>query len=73
MIDQIKKFKHAQPFEQFAIELSSGSRFTVRTPDHVALSDHGNGRVAVLGDDGTFDILGGLHIARVFLPQNKPQ
>lgn len=65
MIDQIRKFKYAQPFEHFAIELSSGTLCYVHTPDHVALSDHGTGRVAILSDDGTFDVLNGLHITRV--------
>jgi hypothetical protein len=65
VIDQIRKLRYAQPFEPFSIELSSGSLFVVSTPDHVAFDDAGSGRVAVLADDGTFDIISGLHITRV--------
>ncbi len=54
MIDQIKKFAHAQPFERFAIELSSGKLFSVDTPDHIAFTLGGGGRVVVFADDGTF-------------------
>jgi hypothetical protein len=65
MIDQIRKLRHAQPFEPFAIELSSGSTLVVSTPDHVAVAKAGSGRVAVLNDDGTFYVALGLEIARV--------
>jgi len=65
MIDQIRKFTHAQPFERFAIELSSGTLLFVDTPDHIALSGNGNGRIAILADDGTFDVISALHITRV--------
>jgi hypothetical protein len=65
VIDQVRKFTHAEPFECFAIELSSGTMLFVHSRDHIALSDLGAGRVAILGDDGTFDIVSGLHIARV--------
>ncbi|MBV9998380.1 MAG: hypothetical protein JO015_04615 [Verrucomicrobia bacterium] len=73
MIDQIRKFKYAQPFEPFQIELSSGEVITVRTPDHVAWSETGQGRVALLNDDDTFSIVSGLHVTRVgHLQEPKP-
>jgi hypothetical protein len=65
VIDQVRKFAHAEPFEHFAIELSSGTMLFVHTRDHIALSDLGAGRVAILADDGTFDVISGLHITRV--------
>ena len=65
MIDQVRKFAHAEPFEHFAIELSSRAMLFVHTRDHIALTDLGAGRVAILADDGTFDVISGLHIARV--------
>ena len=65
MIDQIRKFAHAQPFERFAIELSSGTLVFVHTPDHIAFTGNGAGRVAILADDGTFDVIAALHITRV--------
>jgi hypothetical protein len=65
MIDQIKKLKHAQPFIPFSLELSSGIVLAVPTPDHIIMSEHGARRICVLNDDGTFDILSGLHLTRV--------
>jgi len=53
MIQTIKDFKYAKPFEAFDIELSSGRVVHVETPDHVAFTDVPQGRVAVLNDDGT--------------------
>jgi hypothetical protein len=41
MIDQIKRFKYAQPFDPFDIELSSGQQIRVATPDHIAFSEAG--------------------------------
>jgi hypothetical protein len=64
-MDQARKFTHAEPFERFAIELSSGTMLFVHTRYHIALSDLGSGRVAILGDDHAFDVVSGLHIARV--------
>ena len=65
MIDQIKRFKYAQPFEPFDIELSSGRVVRVDTPDHVAFSELGAGRVSTLNDDDTFSVVSGLHIVNV--------
>jgi hypothetical protein len=65
MIDQIKRFKYAQPFAPFDIELSSGQQIQVATPDHIAFSETGQGRVSYLNDDGTFSVVSGLHIVRV--------
>lgn len=72
MIDQIRKFKYAQPFEPFQVELSSGEVVTVRTPDHVAWSQTGQGRVALLNDDDTFSVVSGLHVTRVGHLQGPP-
>jgi hypothetical protein len=65
MINQVKEFKYAQPFEPFFIELSSGRILDVPTPDHLILTERGAGRVVVLNDDGTFSTVSGLHITRV--------
>jgi len=66
MIDQIRKFKYAQPFEPFEIELSSGEVVTVRTPDHIAWTEAGQGRMALLNDDDdTFSVVSGVHVTRV--------
>jgi hypothetical protein len=65
VIDQIRRFKYAQPFEPFDIELSGGQVVRVDTPDHVAFSKIGAGRVSILNDDDTFSVISGLHIVNV--------
>jgi hypothetical protein len=65
MIDQIRKLKHAIPFQPFKIVLSSGTILRVPSPEHLALNEHCTGRIAALSDDGTFDIVSGLHIVSV--------
>jgi hypothetical protein len=59
MINQVKEFKSAQPFEPFSIELSSGRILKVSTPDHLILAKRGVGRVVGLNDDGTFSTVWG--------------
>ena len=65
MIDQIRKLKHAMPFQPFEIVLHSGTILRVPSPEHLALNERGTGRIAVLSDDGTFDIVSGLQIVSV--------
>jgi hypothetical protein len=60
MIDQIKRFKFAQPFEPFEIELSSGSVWRIKAPDFVIVGEFGQGRIAVLNEDRTFSTVSGL-------------
>jgi hypothetical protein len=65
MIDQVKRFKYAQPFEPFEIELSSGSVWRIKAPDFVIVDEFGQGRIAVLNDDHTFSTVSRLHVVRV--------
>jgi hypothetical protein len=65
MIDQIKRFKYARPFDPFEIELSSGSVRNIRAPDFVIVDEFGQGRIAVLNEDHTFSTVSGLHVMRV--------
>ena len=72
MIDTIKSFKYAEPFEPFDIELSSGRVLHVETPDHIAFAELPQGRLAVLNDDGTSLIGSILHVVNVgHLPPAK--
>ena len=76
MLQTIKDFKYAQPFEPFDLELSSGRVLHVETPDHIAFTGAGGGRVAVLNDDGTSLIVSLLHVTNVGHfppPPSKPQ
>jgi hypothetical protein len=59
------KLKRAIPFQPFEIVLSNGTILRVPSPEHLALNEHGTGRIAVLSDDGTFDIVSGSHIVSV--------
>jgi hypothetical protein len=65
MIDQIKRFKYAQPFEPFEIELSSGSVWRIKAADFVIVDEFGQGRIAVLNEDHTFSTVSGLYVVRV--------
>jgi hypothetical protein len=65
MIQTIRDFRYAQRFEPFDIELSSGRILHVETPDHVAYTGAGSGRIAVLNDNGTSLIVSALHIVNV--------
>jgi hypothetical protein len=65
MIDQIKHFRYVQPFAPFELELSSGRRIKVLTPDHLAFDRAGTGRVVFLDYDGTFEVVSGLHVVSV--------
>jgi hypothetical protein len=72
MIDTIKSFRYAEPFEPFDIELSSGRVLRVETPDHIAFAELPQGRLAVLNDDGTSLIVSILHVVNVgHLPPAK--
>jgi hypothetical protein len=61
-IAQIKRLVYAQPFKPFGIELSSGRVIKIGTPDHIAFRDSGDGWIAYLEDDGTFDAVSAAHI-----------
>jgi hypothetical protein len=72
MIETIKSFKYAHPFEPFDIELSSGRVVNVATPDHIAFTESPQGRVAILNNDGTSLIVSVLHVVDVgHLPPTK--
>jgi hypothetical protein len=64
VIETVKSFKYAQPFEPFDIELSSGRVLRVETPDHIAFAQ-APGRLAVLNDDGTSLIVSILHVVNI--------
>jgi hypothetical protein len=72
MIDQIKRFKYAQPFEPFEIELSSGSVWRIKVPDFVIVDEFGQGRIAVLNDDHTFSTVSGLHVVLLIRVISRP-
>jgi hypothetical protein len=64
MIDQIR-FATAHPVERVAFERTGGNLDVVQQPEHIALSGNRAGRVAILADDRTFDVIAALHITRV--------
>ena len=64
MISEVRKYWRATPFIPFAIHLSDGREFKVPTFEHMAIHPKGN-RAIVFADDGTHDVLSGLHISGV--------
>lgn len=64
MNSDIRKLIAARPFAPFTIHLADGGAVHVPTVDHVFVFPDG-GRVIVAKDDGDYDILSGLLMARI--------
>ena len=69
MIDEIRKQPHGTPFVPFVVRTSDGHAYSVPTVDHAFITPRGN-RVIVIGDEGTVNILGPLHINAVIQQPN---
>ena len=61
MIGDIRKLAERVPFEPFAIRTTDGREYPVPTLDHLYFTPGGH-RVVIGDDDGTVQILSGLHI-----------
>jgi len=64
MIEVIRQYLHAGPFEPFAIISSGGNRYEVATADHAGINPRGN-RVVVWFDDNGSVTISALHITAV--------
>lgn len=64
MIEDIRHYLEAGPFEPFSIVTSSGHRYTVPSADHASINPRGN-RVVIWFDDGGSVTLSALHITAV--------
>lgn len=64
MIELIRQFLAAKPFEPFIIVSSGGNRYRVASHEHAAIGPKGN-RVVVWFDNGGEVTIAALHIASV--------
>ena len=62
MLEELRKWVRAVPFQPFLIELGSGRQLPVPHPDHILV---GRGMVAVEDDQGLIDVVAGLHITGI--------
>jgi hypothetical protein len=62
MLEELRKWVRAVPFQPFSIDLSSGRTLPLPHPDHILV---GRGMVAVEDDHGLIDVIAGLHIAGI--------
>ena len=71
MVPGIRKLVKAAPFVPFTIVTADGKAFRIATVDHIAVPPKG-GRVFVFGDDGDYDVLSALLIARLNVDHGEP-
>lgn len=69
MKEQVTKLLHAHPFRSFAIEVAPDLAYAIPAPDHATA---GGKTLAILADDGTFDIVAYRHIRRLHLRDDEP-
>ena len=63
MLEELRKWIRAVPFQPFQIELSSGRALKVPHPDHILVTS--GGMVAVEDDAGLVDVIAALHITSI--------
>jgi hypothetical protein len=63
MLEELRKWIRAVPFQPFQIELSSGRALKVPHPDHILVTT--GGMVAVEDDVGLVDVVAALHITSI--------
>jgi len=64
MMDDVRRFLSARPFEPFFVVTSSGDRYRVMSSDHADVNPQGS-RMIIWFDDETGVVISGLHIAAV--------
>jgi hypothetical protein len=63
MLEELRKWIRAVPFQPFQIELSSGRVLKVPHPDHILVTS--GGIVGVEDDAGLLDVVAVLHITSI--------
>jgi len=63
MLEELRKWIRAVPFQPFQIELSSGRALKVPYPDHILVTT--GGMLAVEDDAGLVDVVAALHITSI--------
>lgn len=68
MLEELRKWTRAVPFQPFQIELSSGRVLKVPHPDHILVTS--GGMVGVEDDAGLLDVVAALNITSI--RSNRP-
>jgi hypothetical protein len=63
MLEELRKWIRAVPFQPFRIELGSGRTLEVPHPDHILVTS--GGMVGVEDDDGLLYVVAALHITSI--------
>lgn len=71
MLEDIRKLIHAEPFIPFTIYTVDGSVLQVPTVDHIAAPATVK-RVFVFEDNGNYEVLSPLLIARITVERGEP-
>ncbi len=71
MTKDIRKLIDAEPFVPFTIYTADGSKLHVPTVDHIAVPP-ADKRIFVFGDDGNYEVLSPLLVARVSVERGEP-
>lgn len=71
MLEDIRKLIQAEPFIPFTIYTADGSRLHVPTVDHIAAPATVK-RIFVFEDDGNYEVLSPLLIARISVERGEP-
>ena len=69
MLEELRKWVRAAPFQPFSVELSSGRVLPVPHPDHILV---GRGMVAIEDDKGLIDVTSALHITGIHSQISRP-
>lgn len=64
IIDEVRQYLHASPFEPFQVVTSSAHRYRVATADHAGINPLGNRMVIWFDDEGSVTI-SALHIVAI--------
>ena len=71
MLEDIRKLIQAEPFVPFTIYTADGSVLRVPTIDHIAAPATVK-RIFVFGDDGDYEVLSPLLVARLSVERGEP-
>lgn len=71
MAEDIRKLMHAEPFVPFTIHTADGGTLRIPTVDHVAVPP-GAKRLFVFADDGSYEVLSPLLVARLSVGRGDP-
>lgn len=72
MNNDLRRLVHAVPFVPFTIHSADGSKLRVPSVDHIAVPPAGS-RIWVFQDDGEYEIVSSLLIARITVDATEPR